>query len=369
MDNLFSGCISLTTIDLSNFETTVTENMESMFEGCETLIYLNINNFNTSKVTTMENMFRNCRSLTSLNLSNFQVSESINFNQMFLGIAENLIYCMNDEFYEKIKSEMNQKKCAIRVINCFPDWTNTSKKIINENGQCVEKCNLTKDYKFEFQDKCYSSCPKGTTSLYNNDYICEIFDEIKFIDNQKKELIKIDNTYKSTYINTIINKEEIITNMAIETTNIRKWNISDIICRPYYFLNNECLPTIHNSMIEMIRNDIVNGQIDQLLENVINENKIDIYKYDNNIKYQITSSFNQKNKAYENISIIELKDCEDQLKYIYNISLNDTLIIFKYDYILKEISTPIVGYEIFHPKTKKILDLNHCKDKKIDITP
>ena len=72
--------------------------------------------------------------------------------------------------------------------------------------------------------------------------------------------------------------------MAIETTNIRKWNISDIICRPYYFLNNECLPTIHNSMIEMIRNDIVNGQIDQLLENVINENKIDIYKYDNNIK-------------------------------------------------------------------------------------
>ena len=84
-------------------------------------------------------------------------------------------------------------------------------------------------------------------------------------------------------------------------------------------------------MIEMIRNDIVNGQIDQLLENVINENKIDIYKYDNNIKYQITSSFNQKNKAYENISIIDLKDCEDQLKYIYNISLNDTLIIFKYD--------------------------------------
>ena len=203
--------------------------------------------------------------------------------------------------------------------------------------------------------------------MYNNNYICEIFDEIKFIDNQKKELIKIDNTYKSTYINTIINKEEIITNMAIETTNIRKWNISDIICRPYYFLNNVCLPTIHNSMIEMIRNDIVNGQIDQLLENVINENKIDIYKYDNNIKYQITSSFNQKNKAYENISIIDLKDCENQLKYIYNISLNDTLIIFKYDYILKEISTPIVGYEIFHPKTKKILDLNHCKDKIIDI--
>ena len=374
MDQMFSECFSLTSLDLSNFETTVTEYMESMFEGCESLIYLNINNFDTSKVITMENMFRNCRSLTSLNLSNFQVSESINLNQMFLGIAENLIYCMNDEFYEKIKSEMNQKKCALRVINCFPDWTNTSKKIINENGQCVENCNLTKDYKYEFQSKCYSSCPKGTTSLYNNDYICEIFDEITFIDNQKqKEIIKIDSTYESTYINTIntintiINSEEIITNMAIETTNIRKWKISDIICQPYYFFNNECLPTIHNSMIEMIINDIVNGQIDQLLENVINENKIDIYKYDNNIKYQITSSFNQKNKAYENISIIDLKDCEDQLKYIYNISLNDTLIIFKYDYILKEISTPIVGYEIFHPKTKKILDLNHCKDKKIDI--
>ena len=33
---------------------------------------------------------------------------------MFLGIAENLIYCMNDEFYEKIKLEMNQKKMCYK---------------------------------------------------------------------------------------------------------------------------------------------------------------------------------------------------------------------------------------------------------------
>lgn len=28
---------------------------------------------------------------------------------------------------------------------------------------------------------------------------------------------------------------------------------------------------------------------------------------------------------------------------------------------------PIVGYEVFHPKTKEILDLNYCKENKIDI--
>ena len=85
------------------------------------------------------------------------------------------------------------------------------------------------------------------------------------------------------------------------------------------------------------------------------------------IKYQITTSFNQKNNKYENISTINLELCEDKLKYEYNISQNDSLLIFKYDYFIKELLAPIVGYEVFHPKTKEILDLNYCKENKIDI--
>ena len=42
-----------------------------MFEGCKSLIYLNISNFNTSLVENMQNMFRECKNLLYLDLSNF----------------------------------------------------------------------------------------------------------------------------------------------------------------------------------------------------------------------------------------------------------------------------------------------------------
>ena len=45
-----------------------------MFNGCESLTSLDLSNFNTSSVENMENMFNGCKSLTSLDLSNFNTS-------------------------------------------------------------------------------------------------------------------------------------------------------------------------------------------------------------------------------------------------------------------------------------------------------
>ena len=323
-----------------------------MFNGCQSLIYLNINNFDTKNVIKMENMFRHCISLTSLNLSNFQISENTNYQDMLYRTADNLIYCVNDDFYEKIKLQLEQKECALRDYNCISNWSFISKKIIAVNGKCVAHCSLTENYKYEYESKCYSSCPKGTTSLYNNNFICEIFDELNLINNDS-------NSYE------IKNLNDEITNDVIRD----KKDILYKICQPYDFLNNECSPikTKYDSMISMIKSDIKEGVINALLEDLLERNKNDIYKEDDNIKYQITTSFNQKNNKYENISTINLELSEDKLKYEYNISQNDSLLIFKYDYFIKELLVPIVGYEVFHPKTKEILDLNYCKENKIDI--
>ena len=54
-------------------------------------------------------------------------------------------------------------------------------------------------------------------------------------------------------------------------------------------------------------------------------------------------------------------------KYHYNISENESLIIFKIDNLIDQIKIPIVEYEIYHPKTKELLDLNLCKKTFIDI--
>ena len=58
MNNLFNGCGSLTSIDLSNFNTENVKSMSGMFYGCEKLQYLDISSFKSS---TNENiiMFKN----------------------------------------------------------------------------------------------------------------------------------------------------------------------------------------------------------------------------------------------------------------------------------------------------------------------
>ena len=77
----------LTTVDLSNLDTSNYTNMNSMFQDCISLTSLDISGFDTSKVDTMSNMFENCISLTSLDVSNFNTSNVANMQKMFSGCS------------------------------------------------------------------------------------------------------------------------------------------------------------------------------------------------------------------------------------------------------------------------------------------
>ena len=81
--NIFKSCYSLTSVNLSNFDTSNVSNMSYMFSGCIRLTSLNISNFNTSNVTDMSYMFGSCSKLTSLNVSNFNTSNVTNMSSMF----------------------------------------------------------------------------------------------------------------------------------------------------------------------------------------------------------------------------------------------------------------------------------------------
>ena len=389
MCKMFFRCSNLKSLDLSNFDTSLTYDMESMFFGCKSLSYLNINNFNTTNVIYMANMFNQCSSLISLNLSSFKIMENTHYENILLETSENLIYCVNDSFYDKIKIDMNLKKCAIRV-NCFPNWNNKPKKLIyDDSGPCVDYCNETEKYKYEYENKCYPSCPKRTTSLYNNNFLCEIFNENKFkqllnkINNnildqvgkangiaKKSEIIEIVETTKNTktFITDFIKSKEVIKTNNIDNDNNdnkKEYDLSKI-CRANDFFENKCIENKYKSMIEIIREDIISSLLNDKIDDII-KNQIDFYKIEDNIKYQITSSFNQNNTIYDDISIIYLNECEKRLKVVNNIPQNETLIIFKYDYKTDEAFVPIVGYDVFNPITKELLDLNECKTLKIDI--
>ena len=83
MNQMFSLCRKLTSLDLSGWDTSNVTEMYEMFCNCESLTSLNLSGWNTSKVTNMRYMFANCLSLTSLDLSGWDTSNVTNMNQMF----------------------------------------------------------------------------------------------------------------------------------------------------------------------------------------------------------------------------------------------------------------------------------------------
>ena len=81
--NMFFGCKTLISLDLSSFDTKHVKNMSCMFFGCTNLENLNISKFNTSQVTYMSNMFAYCASLKTLDLSSFDTANVTNMGNMF----------------------------------------------------------------------------------------------------------------------------------------------------------------------------------------------------------------------------------------------------------------------------------------------
>ena len=65
---MFDNCSSLTTINLSNFNTQNVTNMSFMFYHCSSLTNINLSNFNTQNVTNMRDMFYNCYNLEKKNI-------------------------------------------------------------------------------------------------------------------------------------------------------------------------------------------------------------------------------------------------------------------------------------------------------------
>ena len=71
-----------TSLDLSNFNTSKVKSMYNMFGSCSGLASLDLSSFDTSKVKNMSNMFNSCRGLPSLDLNNFDTSQVTNMSSM-----------------------------------------------------------------------------------------------------------------------------------------------------------------------------------------------------------------------------------------------------------------------------------------------
>ena len=82
-EGCFANCSKLTTLDVSNFNTSKVTDMRSMFHNCSKLTTLDVSKWDTNKVTNMGYMFLVCCSLTTLNVSNFDTSKVTDMRSMF----------------------------------------------------------------------------------------------------------------------------------------------------------------------------------------------------------------------------------------------------------------------------------------------
>ena len=90
MGNMFNGCSSLTSLDVSGFKTDKVWDMNNMFNGCSSLTNLDVSGFKTDNVTNMNGVFCNCFSLTNLDVSGFKTDNVTDMSGVFYGCT-NLI--------------------------------------------------------------------------------------------------------------------------------------------------------------------------------------------------------------------------------------------------------------------------------------
>ena len=371
MHRMFDSCNELTSLDLSSFDTSNVEDMYGMFSFCNSMLSFDLNNFKTSKVKEMAVMFFNCTGIKALSLKNFDTSSVINFHGMFK-FCSNLVSIDLSSFDTSTAGNMNHMffGCSSLVSLDLSNFSTNNIKYLflmfkdyNINGIfCV---NVNKTYKIyqqlmEYNENFTNDCSNACFTKANHKIIPEknmcTFDCLNNNDNATFEYENVcyENCPVDTYAipSKHICKKILITDWDINRFFNGSYNISD--------LN----PDLEEEIINKIKIDIENKQIN--LTELIEGDKEDLILKNSHTIYQITSTENQKENEYKDISTIQLGQCETILKGIYGINPKLPLIIFKTDYFVPGIGIPIIGYEIFHPLNKSKLDLQYCKNSIIN---
>ena len=83
---LFDKCSTLTTIDVSGFDTSEVSSFSIMFSGCTALTTISgLDTLNTTNATNFSSMFNNCSALAEIDISSFDASKVTNTAGMFNG--------------------------------------------------------------------------------------------------------------------------------------------------------------------------------------------------------------------------------------------------------------------------------------------
>ena len=335
--SFFQDLISLTSLNLSNFDMSEVTDIGWMFLGCTSLVSLDLSNFHTDNINVpVEYTFWSCPKLEYINLKNAYFAPGE--DPPLISAKKNVVFCNYDQ---RIISKVEGYECA--VIDCSENWRQNQNKINLENEECVADCSLTNNNKYNYKSECHVECPIGT---YNNNYQCEeCHPDCKTCEKGAE----------------------------IYSTNCK--SCSDI---DKYLNFGNCYYKEENINNDIVINDLTdfNNIMDNFLELFIPENGNGnglIIKRPDNIVHHITDSKNElellKNMSnnINNISIIDLYQCESILKNEYHLNEEDSLIIIKREIFSIYSSEKNVSFDVYEPYNKTKLNLSFCDDTPVDV--
>ena len=170
---MFSDMSNLTSLNLSNFDTSKVMDMSYMFGGMHSLTALDLSNFDTSNVTSTFSMFSGMHSLTTLNLSSFDTSQVTNMHDMFYGM-ENLTTLNLSNFNTSNVIYMNSMFSGMSNLAALDLSSFDASKVRNMDSM------FSLDYKDILKDKL-------ETIYVNNDFnTTELADYSDMFRNRKK---------------------------------------------------------------------------------------------------------------------------------------------------------------------------------------
>ena len=301
------------------------------------------------------------------------------------------ITCNFGKNYYPIKSEFILQKNGNEYIDCYNENTRPSNFCFNIKDYYYEKCfescyilyncssrifldnNLENDNNDNYIDYIFQNCNNSLLyNIANKTTISNINDIFNIKNNSclnvgEKKVCFIncsdDNEInKKCYENFSYEEYNSFFNIFLCTQNTYK--IYGDIDSFYSFLENN--ENSKDNILESIRNELINGNLNLLIDNIVKKDKKNIIYKDNNLIYELTST-DIKNHD-NNISNINLGICENKLKISNDINIDDPLIILKVEIHEEGMLVPVIEYEVYNFKSKDKLNLNICKNDKVDIS-
>ena len=235
----------------------------------------------------------------------------------------------NNKFYSKtVKSEF--KLCYESCSSC--NYLGTSPS----NQKCLT-C-IQEDYSLQFTGNCV---PEGHYLDIELDEIKRCGEDAKIIVNKntgKKYCFKKDYNCPDDYPFYLEKSHECIENYSFELLldEIMHMNVTNKNVLIYDLITEKA-----------IQNYTMNGRM--------------IIEGDNNYVYELTNTFNDNSDSSDNdLSTIDLGECENILKRENEIDPNIPLIILKLEKTGEVASKRNIQFEVYHPITKEKLDISVC---------